>query len=72
MDSNYGGTIDPKHVMLDSGYDAEYIYVEVAKVQKRTPLIALNERSKNEPPEGTNEQYEPVCSTACSCPFPSE
>ncbi|MDR2089845.1 MAG: transposase [Clostridiales Family XIII bacterium] len=62
MDSNYGGAIDPKHVMMDSGYDAEYIYDEIAKVQKRTPVIALNERSKNGPPEGMNEKYEPVCS----------
>jgi transposase len=62
MDSNYGGAVDPKHIMLDSGYDAGYIYDEIAKVQNRTPIIAINERRGNVPPEGMNEKYEPVCS----------
>lgn len=62
MDLSYEGQIDPKYVLMDKGYDAISIYQEIALMQKRIPIIAINQRSKNGSPEGMNNKYEPVCS----------
>lgn len=59
---NYKGIFHPKYMTLDSGYDSNDIYEHVWNEFRASPIIALNERGSYAPPEGMNENYEPVCS----------
>lgn len=60
--SNYGHIIHPKYFTLDSGYDATKLYMLIWNKFKAYPIIALNARKSFAPPEGMNENYQPICS----------
>jgi len=47
---------------MDSGYDQNKNYEYIANTVKATPIIAYNKRGEYAPPEGVNENFEPICS----------
>lgn len=59
---HYGHLFHPKTITMDSGYDYEENYKLVRDDLKSNPIIALNARGSYAPPEGMNENYEPICS----------
>lgn len=47
---------------MDSGYDQVKNYNHVIKEANATPIIAYNKRREYAPPQGFNEEYQPICS----------
>ena len=47
---------------MDSGYDQEKNYTYIINEVKAIPIIAYNKRGAYAPPEGFNEDFQPVCS----------
>lgn len=59
---NYKDTFEPKYYAMDSAYDLEDIYKEIIKDHKAIPIIAYNLRGSYAPPEGLDEDFNPICS----------
>ena len=59
---NYKNEFKPKYYAMDSAYDIEYVYKEIIKKHKATPIIAYNPRGSYAPPEGMDENFNPICS----------
>lgn len=60
--SNFRSILKPKYYSMDSGYDFDYIYSYIVDKCNGFPIIAYNPRSSFAPPEGLNEDLQPVCS----------
>lgn len=60
--TKYSGVLNPKHFIMDKGYDFQKIYDYVTHDVKAQPIIAYNPRAQYAPPEGFNEKFEPICS----------
>ncbi|MDU1006868.1 transposase [Clostridium butyricum] len=58
----YSGVLNTKYYLMDSGYDQNKNYEYIANTVKATPIIAYNKRGEYAPPEGVNENFEPICS----------
>ncbi len=59
---NYKNIIHPLHYVMDSGYDFENTYKEIVSKYNGLPIIAYNPRGSYAPPEGLDENFDPVCS----------
>lgn len=53
---------DTKYYMLDSGYDCQANYDYITFDCKASAIIAYNKRKEYAPPEGFNENFQPICS----------
>ena len=60
--NNYRGIFAPNYYAMDSGYDFEYIYEAITNNFSATPFIAYNPRGSYAPPEGLDEDFDPICS----------
>lgn len=60
--SKYSGVLNTKYYLMDSGYDQKKNYEYITNTIKATPIIAYNKRAEYAPPEGVNENFEPICS----------
>ncbi|WP_427337964.1 transposase [Caloranaerobacter sp. DY30410] len=59
---NYKGILKPTHYSMDSRYDFEYIYIDIINKFNGIPIIAYNPRGSYAPPEGLDEDFNPICS----------
>lgn len=59
---NYKDRFKPKYYAMDSAYDLEYVYKEIINEYKGMPIIAYNPRGSYAPPEGLDEEFNPICS----------
>ena len=60
--NEYSDIFNTKYYIMDSGYDQVKNYDFVVQNAKATPIIAYNKRGEYAPPEGFNENFEPICS----------
>jgi Transposase and inactivated derivatives len=60
--NRYSGVLNTKYYCMDSGYDQVKNYNYVISEANATPIIAYNKRREYAPPEGFNEDYQPICS----------
>jgi transposase len=60
--NHYSGILNTKYYCMDSGYDQVKNYNYVINEANATPIIAYNKRREYAPPEGFNEEYQPICS----------
>ncbi|QGU94944.1 transposase [Clostridium bovifaecis] len=60
--TKYSGVFSPKYYIMDSGYDFQKIYDYITNEVKSQAIIAYNPRGQYAPPEGLNENFNPVCS----------
>jgi len=58
----YSGVVNPKHYIMDSGYDSQKNYDYITHKVKAQAIISYNPRGQYAPPEGINENFEPICS----------
>lgn len=58
----YKNFFKPSYYAMDSGYDFEYIYEDIIKKYKAIPVIAYNPRGSLAPPEGLDQDFDPICS----------
>lgn len=58
----YSGVLSPKYYIMDSGYDFQKNYDYITNEVKSQAIIAYNPRGQYAPPEGLNENFQPVCS----------
>lgn len=58
----YKKLFSPSYYSMDSGYDFEYVYEDIIKKYKATPAIAYNPRGSFAPPEGLDQESNPICS----------
>ena len=58
----YHGILNPKYYIMDSGYDFQKNYDYIANEVKAHAIIAYNPRGQYAPPEGLNEDFQPICS----------
>ena len=65
----YSGVIDPKYYIMDSGYDFQKNYDYITNQVKAQAIIAFNPRGLYSPPEGLNENFEPICSMGYSLTY---
>ncbi len=59
---NYKVKFKPKYYAMDSAYDLEYVYKEIIEEYEGIPVIAYNPRGSYAPPEGLDEDFNPICS----------
>jgi len=59
---DYEDEFSPEYITMDSGYDSTDNYTQVTDTFCAKPIIALNNRRSYAPPEGMNDDYEPICS----------
>lgn len=59
---DYKNKFKPKYYAMDSAYDLKYVYKEIIKEHKATPIIAYNPRGSYAPPEGLDDSFNPICS----------
>jgi transposase len=59
---NYKDTVEPKYYAMDSAYDLEYVYRDIVNEYQGLPIIAYNPRGSYAPPEGLDEDFNPICS----------
>lgn len=59
---NYKDTFKPTYYAMDSGYDLDYVYKDIISEFKGIPIIAYNPRGSYAPPEGLDEDFNPICS----------
>lgn len=62
LKESYAGAIKPRYYTMDSGYDFESIYQNIIDEHEGQPIIAYNPRGSKSPPEGMNDDFQPVCS----------
>ena len=60
--TQYSGVLNTKYYSMDSGYDQEKNYTFILNEVKAIPIIAYNKRAAYAPPEGFNEDFQPICS----------
>jgi hypothetical protein len=60
--NNYKSVFKPTYYAMDSGYDFEYIYNDIINKFSGIPIIAYNPRGSYAPPEGLDEDFNPICS----------
>lgn len=60
--AQYSGLLNTKYYSMDSGYDQEKNYRYIIDEIKATPIITYNKRGAYAPPEGFNEDSQPICS----------
>ncbi|QUH25872.1 transposase [Serpentinicella alkaliphila] len=60
--NNYRDVFAPNYYAMDSGYDFEYIYEAITNDFNATPYTAYNHRGSYAPPEGLDEDFDPICS----------
>jgi transposase len=60
--NNYKSVFKPTYYAMDSGYDFEYIYSDIINKFSGIPIIAYNPRGSYAPPEGLDEDFNPICS----------
>lgn len=60
--THYSGVLNTKYYLMDSGYDQEKNYTYIIDEAKAIPIIAYNKRGAYAPPEGFNENFQPICS----------
>lgn len=58
----YQSRFKPKYYVMDSGYDFEYVYDDIINKFDAIPIIAYNPRGSKSPPEGLDEDFNPLCS----------
>ena len=58
----YSGVLDTKYYLMDLGYDQNKNYEYIVNTANAAPIIAYNKRGEYAPPEGVNENFEPICS----------
>ena len=58
----YKDTFKPKYYAMDSAYDLDYVYKEIINEYQGIPIIAYNPRGSYAPPEGLDEDFNPICS----------
>lgn len=51
-----------KYYLMDSGYDSQANYDFIVNECNAKPIIAYNKRGETAPPEGFNENFNPICS----------
>ncbi len=61
MMDDYDETIQPKHYMMDAGYDIPRIYESIHSDYNAQAIISLNWRATKIPPEGINWNGQLVC-----------
>lgn len=54
------GVLNPKYYIMDSGYDFQKNYDYITNEVKSQAIIAYNPRGQYAPPEGLNENFQPV------------
>lgn len=59
---NYKDTFKPTYYAMDSAYDLDYVYRAIVNEYNGMPIIAYNPRASYAPPEGLNEDFNPLCS----------
>jgi hypothetical protein len=59
---NYKNIFKPNYFLMNSGYDFEYIYSDIINKFNIIPIIAYNPRGSYVPPEGFDEDFNPICS----------
>jgi len=59
---NYDNIFKPLYYVLDSAYDTDYIYKEIIEKHQGIPIIAYNPRGSFAPPEGLDDDFNPICS----------
>lgn len=59
---NYKDTFKPKYYAMDSAYDLDYVYKAIINEYQGIPIIAYNPRGSYAPPEGLDEDFNPICS----------
>ena len=60
--NNYKNTFKPLYYAMDSAYDLDYVYKEIITKYQGIPIIAYNPRKSFAPPEGLDEDFNPICS----------
>lgn len=60
--NRYSGVLNTKFYSMDSGYDQVKNYDYIINEVKATPIIAYNKRREYAPPEGFDENFQPLCS----------
>ncbi|QUH19530.1 transposase [Alkaliphilus sp. B6464] len=60
--NNYKDTFKPTYYSMDSGYDFEYIYSDIISKFDGIPIIFYNPRRSYAPPEGLDDNFDPICS----------
>ncbi len=58
----YNSIFSPSYYAMDSGYDFEYVYEDIVNNYNAIPIIAYNPRGSFAPPEGLDEDFNPICS----------
>ncbi|MCC5911021.1 MAG: transposase [Clostridiaceae bacterium] len=58
----YKSVFTPSYYAMDSGYDFEYVYENIVNKYNAIPIIAYKPRGSYAPPEGLDEDFDPVCS----------
>ncbi|MPM76036.1 IS1182 family transposase ISDre5 [bioreactor metagenome] len=59
---DYKSIMNPKNVIADAGYDSKNNFQYITHEMLSQPIIALNQRGAYAPPEGLDENMNPVCS----------
>lgn len=59
---NYKDNFKPKYYAMDSAYDLEDVYKKIIEEYEGIPVIAYNPRGSYAPPEGLDEDFNPICS----------
>lgn len=57
----YKSVFSPSYYAMDSGYDFEYVYVDIINKYNAILLIAYNPRGSFAPPEGLDKDFDPIC-----------
>lgn len=60
--TSYGDLFKPQYYTMDSGYDFNYIYEAIVNDYQAKPVIAYNPRGSKSPPEGLDDDLQPICS----------
>ena len=60
--NNYEDTFKPLYYAMDSAYDLNDVYKEIITEYQGAPIIAYNPRESFAPPEGLDEDFNPICS----------
>ncbi|MCC5911295.1 MAG: hypothetical protein JJT76_12735 [Clostridiaceae bacterium] len=58
----YKSVFNRSYYAMYSGYDFEYVYEDIVNKYNAIPIIVYNPRGSYAPPEGLDEDFDPVCS----------
>ncbi|QXM06950.1 transposase [Crassaminicella indica] len=60
--NHYKNHFNTTYYSMDSGYDYDYIYNDIVNKFQGIPIIAYNPRGSYAPPEGLDEDFDPIYS----------